>query len=153
MTDPTYRRSRNCFAGILPRAACAMESPEDLPPLTFAVPATRESKKKQAPPCIVPLTIPPIHFSAVGFIATALAKQIMHARGRINQAFTELESRVKVRRLCHSPSILFCNLFSCCRLKYNMWSTAAVKNPAIQQASFLPRSRKVCNCVIYWSTA
>ena len=77
-----------------------MDAPDDLPPLTFAVPVPRLSQKKQVSPSIVPLAVTPIHFSAIGFIATALAKQIMHARGRINQAFPELESRVKVHVEC-----------------------------------------------------
>jgi hypothetical protein len=73
-----------------------MDASDELPPLTFAVPVARQSNKKQAPPCVVPLVIAPIHFSAVGFIATALAKQIMFARGRINQSFAQIQSFLQV---------------------------------------------------------
>ena len=73
-----------------------MDSPDDLPPLTFAVPAFRQSQKVQAPPSDVRLAVSPFHFSAIGFIATALSKQIMFTRGRINQSFSEIESYIQV---------------------------------------------------------
>jgi hypothetical protein len=73
-----------------------MESSDELPPLTFEMPAFRQSQKKHVTPCDVRLAVSPIHTSAIGFIAAALAKQIMFARGRINQSFSELESFVQV---------------------------------------------------------
>jgi hypothetical protein len=73
-----------------------MDSSDDVPPLTFPELPPRQSQKTAAPPCVVPLNVPPFHFSAVGFISAALAKQIMFARGRINQSFPDLESMVQV---------------------------------------------------------
>jgi hypothetical protein len=73
-----------------------MDCSDDVPPLTFPELPPRQSQKTTAPPCVVPLNVPPFHFSAVGFISAALAKQIMFARGRINQSFSDLESMVQV---------------------------------------------------------
>jgi hypothetical protein len=92
-----------------------MDSSEELPPLTFAVPAFRQSLKKQETPSEVRLKISPIHFSAIGFIAAALAKQIMFARGRINQSFSELESFVEA---CHVALSAFIFSFDFLSLKY-----------------------------------
>ena len=74
-----------------------MDSSDDLPPLTFPAIPLRQSQKQTSPPCIVTLAVAPFHCSAVGFIGAAVAKQIMFARGRINQSFADLESMVQVR--------------------------------------------------------
>jgi hypothetical protein len=75
-----------------------MESSDDLPPLMFPEISSRQIQRKTAPPCFVSVAVAPFHFSAIGFIGSALAKQIMFARGRINQSFSDLESMVQVSK-------------------------------------------------------
>jgi hypothetical protein len=78
----------------------AADMDESLPPLTFSLPAPRKSLKTESEVCTLPVVIPPVNSFATGFVATALVKQIMFARGRINQSFADLEISVEVNFLC-----------------------------------------------------